>query len=313
MATDPLEFGVALPQFGRLASPDALVRFARAAEELGFASVWAADHVVIPRPYLDRFGETIYEVFTTLTWVAAHTRRIRLGPSVLLLAYRHPVMIAKQVASLDRFAAGRTIVGVAPGWMREEFDLLDAPFEDRGPRADEALRALKAIWSSGSPAFAGRYYRFRDFAFAPQPVQQPHPPLWIGGNNRRALRRVAEFGDGWHPICSVRIGLALDELRAAVKELHILAAAHRRDPASLTLSLRAPLAFRGTPTTHGGHVTFVGSPDQIAERLAACAALGVRHVVFDLFYSLAGQVETGSLDQLLETMERFSREVQPRL
>jgi len=313
MVNSPLEFGVSLPQFGRFASPETIVRVARAAEDLGWASVWGADHIVVPHPYLDRFSETIYEVFTTLTYAAAHTKRVRVGTSVLLLAYRHPVMIAKQVASLDRFAGGRTIIGLAPGWMQEEFEILGLPFEDRGPRADEAIRALKALWGAENPSFEGKFYRFSEFAFAPRPVQQPHPPLWIGGNNRRALRRTAAVGDGWHPISSMRIGLTLEELRAALKDLHAMAAAEGRDPAALTVSLRAPLAFQGTPTTHTGHLTFVGSNDQILERLAACAAIGVRHVVFDLFYSLADQVETGSVAEFIDTMERFTREIQPRL
>lgn len=313
MATSALEFGVALPQFGRFASPETIGRLARAAEDLGWSSVWAADHIVVPHPYLDRFSETIFEVFTTLMFAAARTRRVRIGTSVLLLAYRHPVMIAKQVASLDHFAGGRTILGIAPGWMREEFEILGLPFEDRGPRADEALRALKVLWTSDNPRFEGRYYRFGDFAFAPRPLQQPHPPLWVGGNNRRALRRAAGLGDGWHPISSMRIGLTLEELRAGIKELHAMAAANDRDPAALTVALRAPLAFQGTPTTHTGHLTFAGSADQILERLAACAAVGVRHIVFDLFYSLAGQVETGSVAEFVETMERFTREIQPRL
>ena len=150
-----MQFGVALPQFGRFASPEAIVRMARTAEELGWESVWGSDHTVIPQPYLDRFSGTFYEVFTTLAFAAAHTSRVRLGTSVLLLAYRHPVMVAKQVASLDRLAGGRTIIGVAPGWMREEFDILGLPFAERGRRADECLRALKTLWTQATPAFEG--------------------------------------------------------------------------------------------------------------------------------------------------------------
>ncbi len=308
-----MRFGVGLPQHGPAASPEALVRMARAAEDLGWDSVWASDHVVIPDPYLDRFGAPFYEVFATLGFVGAHTRRITLGTSVLLLAYRHPVMLAKQVATLDHLAGGRTIIGLAPGWMREEFEILDVPYAGRGRRADEALQALIHLWTAADPAFEGQFYRFAGFAFAPRPLQRPHPPLWIGGNDRRALRRTVEFGTGWHPISSVRIGLGLDELEASVRELAALARARGRDPAEITVSYRAPLALDHDGSALGHRLHFIGSTDEIARRLQRCARIGVEHVVFDCFYSVPGKLATGSVEEFIATMERFSAEVRPRL
>lgn len=298
-----MRFGVQLPQYGRFAGPDALLKMARAAEDLGWDSVWASDHVVIPRPHTDRFTATFYDIFATLAFVAAQTSRVRLGTSVLLLPYRHPVMLAKQVASLDALSKGRTIIGVAPGWMEKEFEILGVPHRGRGKLHDETLRAMIKIWTSEDTAFA----------FAPRPVQQPHPPIWIGGNDRRALRRTIELGTGWHPITSLRIGLTLEELADRIRELRQLAHDHGRDMAEITLSLRAPLAFETGAGRLSDYLTFIGDAAEITRRLDRCAALGITEVLFDTFYSIPDKMETGTIDDFIGTMERFSQEVRPKL
>lgn len=249
----------------------------------------------------------------TLGFVAAHTRRVRLGTSVLLLPSRHPVMIAKQIASLDQLSGGRLIVGIAPGWMEEEFQVLDVPYRARGRRDDEAVRAMIELWTADEPSFQGEFYRFSGLAFSPRPAQKPYPPLWIGGNDRRALVRTVELGSGWHPISSVRIGLSFDELGQRISELRALSEARGRRFEELTLSIRAPLAFEGDPGRLSGLVTFIGSVDEITRRLERCVALGVSDVLLDCFYSIPGRVEEPSIDEFLRTMERFSREVRPKL
>lgn len=308
-----MRFGVQLPQYGRFAGPDALLKMARAAEDLGWDSVWASDHVVIPRPHTDRFTATFYDIFATLAFVAAQTSRVRLGTSVLLLPYRHPVMLAKQVASLDALSKGRTIIGVAPGWMEKEFEILGVPHRGRGKLHDETLRAMIKIWTSEDTAFAGEHYRFPGFEFAPRPVQKPHPPIWIGGNDRRALRRTIELGTGWHPITSLRIGLTLEELTDRIRELRQLAHDHGRDMGEITLSLRAPLAFEGGAGRLSDYLTFIGDSAEITRRLDRCAALGITEVLFDTFYSIPDRMEAGTIDDFIRTMERFSREVRPKL
>jgi probable F420-dependent oxidoreductase len=308
-----MRFGVQLPQYGRFAGPDALLRMARAAEDLGWDAVWTSDHVVIPRPHTDRFTEVFYDVIATLGFVAARTGRVRLGTSVLLLPYRHPVMLAKQVATLDALSKGRTIIGVAPGWMAEEFEILGVPHRGRGKLHDETLRAMIQMWTSEDTAFAGEHYRFPGFAFAPRPVQKPYPPIWIGGNDRRALRRTVELGTGWHPITSLRIGLTLEQLGERIRELRELAGKHGRDPEEITLSLRAPLAFEAGPGRLSEFLTFIGDPDAITRRLDRCAALGITDVLFDTFYSMPDRMETGTIEDFVATMERFTREVRPRL
>jgi Luciferase-like monooxygenase len=223
------------------------------------------------------------------------------------------VMLAKQVATLDALSKGRTIIGVAPGWMAEEFEILGVPHRGRGKLHDETLRAMIKMWTSEDTSFAGESYRFPAFAFAPRPLQKPYPPIWIGGNDRRALQRTVELGTGWHPITSLRIGLTLDQLAGRIQELRQLAEASGRDPREITLSLRAPLAFEGGAGRLSDYLTFIGSAGEVIRRLERCAALGITDIVFDTFYSLPGQMETGTVDDFIRTMERFSREVHPRL
>ena len=308
-----MRFGVQLPQYGRFAGPDALLRMARAAEDLGWDSVWTSDHIVIPRPHTDRFTATFYDIVATLAFVAARTDRVRLGTSVLLLPYRHPVILAKQIATLDALSRGRMVVGVAPGWMEKEFEILGVPHRGRGDLHDETLRAMIKIWTSEDTSFAGQHYRFPAFEFEPRPVQKPYPPIWIGGNDRRALRRTVELGTGWHPITSLRIGLTLEDLTDRVQELRQLADARGRDMREITLSLRAPLAFDGAAGRLSDYLTFIGDADAITQRLDRCAALGITDVLFDTFYSIPDRMETGTIDEFIRTMERFSRDVLPKL
>src|SRR5206468_3385054 len=138
-------FGIHLPQYGRAAGADGITRAAKQAEELGFADVWVSDHLAVPSgaPYPPPF---LFEPLITLTWAAAATQRVRLGTSVIVLPYRHPLHLAKELASLDVLAGGRLLLGAAAGWLEAEFDALGVPFAERGARTDEAIDALRACW-----------------------------------------------------------------------------------------------------------------------------------------------------------------------
>jgi probable F420-dependent oxidoreductase len=206
-----VKFGTVLPQFGPHARApgvrERLGAIARAADRLGYDVVWTAEHLVFPReirtpyPYGGEFpyavDDPILDVATTLAWIAAQTTRVRLGSSVVVLPYHHPVALAKALATVDVLSEGRLLLGVASGWLREEFDLLGVPFHERGARTDEAIALLKHIWTAERIDFRGRFFCLSDAAQAPKPVQQPHPPIWIGGDGAAALRRVGRLGDGW--------------------------------------------------------------------------------------------------------------------
>jgi probable F420-dependent oxidoreductase len=206
------EFGVFLPVSGRAAGYDALVRTAQRAEELGYTSVWAADRIVIPwkidTPYAYSYStafivppeKPFLEPLTVLAFLAGQTQTVRLGVSVLVLPYRHPVYWAKIASTIDVLSHGRLVLGVGVGWMHEEFETLGALFGARGAVSDEQLDVAKLLWSEQHCSFAGSYYSFSDVAFEPKSFQEgTRIPIWVGGEGKAAQRRAARHGDAWFP------------------------------------------------------------------------------------------------------------------
>jgi probable F420-dependent oxidoreductase len=238
-----LRFGVALPQFGPHAAGadvrERIARVATAADRLGYDVLWTAEHLIFPYtirtpyPYGERFPfpvtDPMLEVISTLSWVAALTSRIRLSCSVMILPYRNPVVLAKELATLDVLSAGRLMVGVASGWLAEEFAMLGVPFRERGARTDEYLDVLRVLWTEERVTFRGRFVQLEDAAFFPKPVQRPHPPIWIGGASARAFERIVRCGAGW--IAAPRPDVA--SLAADVARLRELAERRGRDPAGI--------------------------------------------------------------------------------
>jgi probable F420-dependent oxidoreductase len=190
---EAVKFGVALPNGFPGGQPTTVfLEVAKAAEEWGYDSLWAGDHVVfhIPR----------FEVFTTLAAAVARTSRVTVGPAVLLLALRNPVHVAQTVATLDHLSGGRFVLGVGVGGEHpSEFMASGVALRERGSRTNEALEVLKLLWTKPSVAFRGKHYRFDEISMKPQPLQKPHPPIWIGGRSDAALRRTVAAGNGWAP------------------------------------------------------------------------------------------------------------------
>ena len=184
-----------LPNYGKQSSPERIGRFAEAAEELGFDSVWTTEHIVVGPEGVDPYGR-VYDPRVTLGWIAARTDRVGLGTSIVLVPLHNPFHLAKQVATLQELSRGRVTLGVGVGWHRDEFEFMGVEFEGRGRRADEAIRLMRALWR-GEQSFEGRYWSFRDAIAEPHPT--PEPQIWVGGSSERALRRVREVGDAWHP------------------------------------------------------------------------------------------------------------------
>ena len=210
-----MKYGFTMPGRGPIATPENLGVIARRAEELGYYCIMASDHIVVPRqisstyPYTEGgefpgsvSGESM-EQLTVLAYLAGQTKTIRLATSVMIVPHRNPLVAAKALATLDVLSQGRVIVGIGVGWMREEFEALGLPpFQERGAVVDEYILAFKELWTSDNPTFDGEYCRFSDITFLPKPVQKPHPPIWVGGESRRAMRRAARLGNGWYPIGS---------------------------------------------------------------------------------------------------------------
>jgi probable F420-dependent oxidoreductase len=289
-----LRIGCHLPVWGPGATREALITLARRVEALGFDSVWASDHVVIPTQIRSRYpynatGDfplpataNFLEPLTALAVVAGATERVQLGTTVLVLPHRHPVLAAKALATLDHLAPGRVILGAGVGWMREEIELLGAPFDRRGAWTDEAIRIMRACWQQERVSFRGEFFTFPEVGFAPRPARGSIP-IWIGGHTPRAMRRVAELGDGWHAAFATPAVMreGLDRLRAACDTAG-------RDPATITLSVRMGLPAKRPAA-------------EVLDELKALRDVGVSHVIVE--------TRVTDVDDSTRILERFVSEV----
>jgi probable F420-dependent oxidoreductase len=180
-------------------TPDEYQEIARRIEELGYDAITVSEHVVMPRDLLDVMGAHFPDALTAMTFVAGATTRIRVNSGVIVLPYHEPLAYAKAIATLDVLSGGRVTLTFGVGMARGEFAALGVPFEKRGKMTDEYIDVLKHLWTADEPAYHGEFVDFTDVYFAPKPVQDPHPPIWIGGNSLAALHRAARTGDGWFP------------------------------------------------------------------------------------------------------------------
>jgi probable F420-dependent oxidoreductase len=241
-----------------------------------------------------------------MSFLAGATRRIRFVTSVMIAPYRHPVIAAKMLSTLDYLSRGRVIVGLGVGWMKEEFALLGAPrFEDRGRVTDEYIRAFRELWTQENPFFAGAYCNFSGLTFLPKPAQRPHIPIWIGGHSDRALRRAAELGDGWHPIGGVpTIPLEPDDLRRNLETLARYAEQAGRNPRAITVAFKASLFDREKESRAGQRRRFIGGAEQIAADVRDYRKAGVDCLILD--------VRSPDPAETLERLEWLAQEVLPR-
>jgi probable F420-dependent oxidoreductase len=185
-------------QWADVGSIEDLARIAEAADRLGYHHLTCSEHIALPAAELERRGAVYWDPLATFGFLAARTERIRFATHVLVLAYHHPLEIAKRYGTLDVVSNGRVILGVGVGTLKEEFDLIGAPFDDRGPRSDDALKALRASLSQRVPEYHGKFYDFGGLVVDPCAVQE-HLPIWVGGRTLRSLRRAAGLADGWCP------------------------------------------------------------------------------------------------------------------
>jgi probable F420-dependent oxidoreductase len=314
-----MKFGVSVSNFGafgRDKGVDGCLRVAQRADELGFDSVWVADHVIIPGniqaryPYNEtgRFGRTweadVYEPLVLMNALAAITSHVRIGVGVLVIPYRHPAITAKMLTTADLLSNGRIILGAGVGWMRDEFEALGLPpghFEHRGSVTNEYLQAIKEMWTNTGPSsFVGRYVQFHNAGTFPKPVQKPHPPIWVGGKGEAAMLRAVRLGNGFHAVAADP-----DQLGAEVLELHRLCRSDRRDPEELEVSLTAGIRLMEQPYSDGPRPLLTGSPDQIVEDLHRYAKAGLHHMVGTP--SLEG--ERDPLERVIKGMQLMAREV----
>jgi probable F420-dependent oxidoreductase len=269
-----MRVGIHLPQIGRKAGPEAIRRAAVQAEELGFADVWTSEHIIVPSraPYPP--SPVFYDPVLTLTWAAACTQRVGLGTSVLVLPMRHPLPLAKELATLQNLSEGRLILGAGVGWLEAEFAALGVPFRERGRRMDEGIAMMRAVWSEDPVSFSARHIPavIDDMCSLPQPVKPI--PIWIGGSSQPALERALRL-DGWHGsrVSPEAAAPIVERLRAA-----------RPEP-EFAISVR-----------YGWDGTDDGA---LAARLAGYRASGVGHVLVE--------PAERALDDWLAAVERVAR------
>jgi probable F420-dependent oxidoreductase len=281
------------------AGPEDLAEAAGAADRAGFAYVACCDHVAIPRRLAAAMSTVWYDPVATLAFLAARTTRTRLLTHVAVVGLRHPLLTAKQYATLDRLSQGRLILGVGAGHVREEFEALGADFARRGAVLDEGIEALRAaLGPEEFPEHHGKFYDFQGLGQRPRPVQE-RVPLWVGGSSAPALRRAALKGDGWLPQGDPRERLAekIARIRALREEAGL-------DGPFVFGAIAEPL-YVGRPAWEVGRRTLAGRPDVIAESLRAYAAMGVNR--------LQVRLRSRSRTELTDQIAAFGAEVAPLL
>jgi probable F420-dependent oxidoreductase len=309
-----VRIGVSLPTVGLDHGRDMLLPTAEAADRLGFDSVWAAHHVVLPYersseyPYQHSGTEVAMspgiqwlDPLVTLAMVAGATERVGLGTSVLVLPYRNPVNLAEEVASLDVLSGGRFVLGVGTGWMREEFEALGISPKERGARTDEHIEVLRTLWTQDPASFDGRFTSFNGLALATQPVTDGGPPIWVGGNTDPGLRRALRLGDGWHGF-----EVYPEEIPSYRERLDRIGEEVGRDPADLELSVARGLMPPGREDESWvpDRRMIGGSAEAIVDELGAYAEHGVAMVL----------IQVSVLSPLVpEALEWVAAEVLPKL
>jgi probable F420-dependent oxidoreductase len=300
--------GFSLPQIGPLGTRDALVKSAQRAEELGYDNLWTVERVLYPlkpqTPYAATADGSLPEPYkrsldplTALTYVAAHTRRIGLGTSVLDIPYYNPVMLARQLTAIDVLSEGRLRVGLGLGWSQDEYTATGASMKNRGARADEFLKVLKTIWTTDPVEFHGKFFQIPKSIIQPKPVQKPHPPIYMAAFAPAALKRVAELANGWNPVA-----IPVEGMAQMIQQLRDMAKAAGRDPSELEVIVRANVEVTEKPLGKDRFI-FTGSIEQIQEDIRATRSLDVQEVFFDPVFSADGQ----SLDRFLKRMEQLRK------
>jgi probable F420-dependent oxidoreductase len=269
-----MRLGIHLPHIGRKASPDAIRRAAVQAEELGFADVWVSEHIIVPKDTMYPPSPVFWDPVLTLTWAAAYTSRIGLGTSVLVLPMRHPLPLAKELATLQNLSGGRLILGAGVGWMEAEFDALGVPFRERGRRMDEGIAMMRAVWQDDPVSFPAKTIPAVIDNMRMMPKPKRPIPIWIGGTSEPALQRALRH-DGWHGSRATP-----EQAAPLVKRLR----AERPDP-EFALSLRSGWDGR--------------DDGALRARLQGFDAVGIGHVLVE--------PAERELDDWLRAVERVAR------
>ena len=308
-----MRYGFYLPTRGPLATREGLTAILKTGESAGFSSVMVADHIVLPTKIESAYPYTVsgnfvsdgdcFEQLAMMSFVAGRTEKLRIVSSVMIVPHRNPVFNAKALATIDVVSGGRVTVGIGVGWMEEEFKALHAAdFKHRGAVTDEYIAIFKKLWTGRAVSHKGQFYEFDEVLCQPRPIQQPGPPIWIGGHSGPALRRVARYGDGWHPVGATAASpLPPEEMREKLATIARLMEQEGRDFSKLEVSYKAPFYDNGVPPAGEARRLFTGGLDAALGDIATFEKLGVHELVFDF--------RAGSLNQCLDRMQQFGADI----
>lgn len=298
-----MKVGINLINFGPSAAPDVLLGWAEMTERLGYHSLLTSDHVAVTPDVSERYPAPFYEPLSTLGWLAGVTSRIAIGSTVAILPYRHPLETARAYANIDRLSGGRLIFGVGIGWAAEEFAALGVRHDRRGALTDEYLDIIRRHWTEDHVSHDGTY-TFSDVDTRPRPVQQPHPPIWVGGSSDAAFRRTARFATGWHPLrlrASWLESKGIPRLAAAAEE------AQRPMP---EICPRIQFRITDKRVDDADRVMGEGTIGQLHEDLGILQELGCAHVILDSFSAFDDDIDaTLEYRQAWDDYERVAAEV----
>ena len=300
-----MRLGFTVPQFGPDAGADALLEVARKAEELGIDSLWVAERLLYPlnpkSPYpatadgsLPLAYRRSLDPLAILAYLAAVTSRVRIG-TFINLTFHNPVILARELGTIDLLSQGRLNLGFGVGWSSDEFEAVGVPMQNRGRRAEEAQQVIETIWRDNPVEFEGRYFRVPESYFDLKPVQKPRPPIYMGAYTPATMSRVARLADGWLPT-GLPLG-AMEQMFAAIKQA---AAEAGRDPGSLKLIVIAHPEFHPTSLVDDRQI-FAGSAEQIESDILATRQLGADELIFNALFS----PDIGSTEDLLSRMEQL--------
>ena len=298
-----MRVGFLLPQLGPVSSREAIVRVARRGEELGFDCLWVVDRLLYPvKPQSNYPGtpdgslpeqyKRVFDPLATLSFVAGRTERIGLGTSVLDMPYYNPVMLARQLTTLDLLSNGRLKVGFGQGWSKDEHDAAGASLKMRAERADEFIGVLNAIWTTDPVEFHGKYFQIPRSFIQPKPVQKPHPPIYLAAYSPGALKRAATLANGWLPV-----GIPIDNLKEMTTQLRTMAQNAKRNPNDLKVILLANIDVTSQPSDKN-RSTFTGNLEQLKNDIEAARAIGIEELIIDSIFSRDCQTEDGLLRNL---------------
>ena len=301
-----MKLGFGLPNIGPVASPDAIIKVSKRAEELGYDSLWVVERLLNPlnpqTPYpgtpdgsLPQQYRSVLDPLQVLSFAAANTSRVSLGTSVLVMGYRNPLVLAQSLTAIDVLSGGRLIVGFGQGWSKDEFDVVGTSMASRAGMADEFLHALKAVWTDNPVEFQGNHFQIPPSYIDIKPVQKPHPPIFLAAYAPAAMQRVATLGDGWMPA-----GIPIEGMAQMMEGIREMASQSGRDPSELKMIVRANIEISDR-SAGAERAVFSGTLDEIKADITRVKDMGADEVFLDPLFS----PEAATAEGILGVMEQF--------